>query len=290
MFDSKKRKRVYEYAKRIDKRIDDLTHEDYQNMFSEILDESDITESRLLERNKIINPILKKSYDVLSEAYNANTNDEMKIKALEAFHISNECFEALQLVNNLEDDYNERLKNVELGIRYQKDKLNKLGYFDKKYEGKFYEIIVTRNYIRLLKFKVDTLIFLGRIGMAYDLCLEILRLNKSDDLGVKYTLLNIYAYKEDEESLLKLESELNEHSLETLVPMLILYYKLDKMDKVNECLEEITSISSDFISFFKTYVSGFSNENIPESMLEILESTGFFINTTPGLIYYMIVK
>ena len=90
---------------------------------------------------------------------------------------------------------------------------------------------------------MEILLFIGIISLAKTLCLEIIKLNSNDDLGIKYILLGIYAYQENEKEFLKLKETIYEDSIETLLPSLILFYKLDKMNKFQETILKLNIIS-----------------------------------------------
>ena len=124
------------------------------------------------------------------------------------------------------------------------------------------------------------------------LCLEILKLNCNDDLGIKYVLLGIYAYQEDEEEFLKIKETIHEDSVETLLPFLILFYKLDKMNKFREVLLKLNIISKEFIPFFKSYLANCNDEeliedNFSDYLLLTMNNINFLINATPGIVFYI---
>ncbi len=293
MYDNKFKKFMYDYAIKNGKNVNNLTSEDYDRILNEIADKSFVEEYLSFERKEILNPMLKKAREILYSAYQASSEESSKELAELAYKTSQECFEALNMWYNLEEDQNKKLSILNEGISYEEEKLKRLGYFEDEYIGKFYDEIETRNYLRILRNKIDVLLFVGRIGLAKEICLDVLKLNKNDDLGVRYVLLGIYAYQENEKKLLELKNQLNEDSIETLLPLLILYYKLDKMNEVDNTLSEIRKISSDFIPFFKKYLSDCRNEKLElnvefsESILSVMNSVNFLINTTPGLVFYI---
>ena len=139
---------------------------------------------------------------------------------------------------------------------------------------------------------MEILLFIGRISLAKTLCLEIIKLNSNDDLGIKYILLGIYAYQENEKEFLKLKETIYEDSIETLLPSLILFYKLDKMNKFQETLLKLNIISKEFIPFFKSYLTNCKDEeliedNFSDYLLLTMNNINFLINATPGIIFYI---
>jgi len=295
MYDNKFKKAIYDYVEKTGKDINSLSEKDYSNILIEIADKSFIEECMLQERKEIINPMYKKAQEILLMAYQTNDMNEIKKLAKKAYETSSECIEALILWENSEEDHNKKLEILEKGIEYEKEKLKRLGYFKKEYIGDFYSELETRNYIRLLHNKLEVLLFIGRISLAKNLCLEILELNNNDDLGIKYILLGIYAYQEDEKELLELKDTIHEDTVETLLPLLILFYKLNKIDRVQEVLLKLNNISKEFISFFKSYLANCKDEDIEEDdfsnyLLLTMNNINFLINATPGIVFYIVNK
>lgn len=293
MYDEKFKKAMYEYALKNKKNVDDLTEKDYERIINEIDDENFLKEHILSERKTVINPMFKKALEILYEAYQVDNISKAKELAQLSYETSPECSEALVMWQNIEEDYNKKIDILDKGIKYEEEKLKRLGYFEEEYIGRFYKEVETRNYIRLLRNKLEVLLFVGRINIAKNLCLDILKLNKDDDLEVRYILLSIYAYQEDEESFLEFLEKLNETNIETLLPLVMLYYKLNKMDKVNYYLSQIQNISSEVVHFFKRYLSesredGFDfSVKLSDNILSIMSNISFLINTTPGLVFYI---
>lgn len=61
----------------------------------------------------------------------------------------------------------------------------------------------------------------------------------------------IYAYLEEEKPLKDLFKKYGEESLQTLFPMMAMYYKLKDYDKAREYLNKIKENNSSFVEFFK---------------------------------------
>lgn len=291
MYDNKFKKAMYDYALKNNVNVKDLSEDDYKNILSEIGDDNFAEECLWRERKVLLNPMFKKAEEIMYEAYLTDNLEKTLELSKKAYETSPECYDALIMMHNIEDDHNKKLEILDKGINYEEERLKRLGYFNEEYAGKFYDIIETRNYIRLLRSKLDILIFIGRSNIAKELCLDILKLNKKDDLRVRYILLAIYAYQEDEHNFMKFYEELNEESLETILPALILYYKLNEMDKVDSYLQKAKMLSSEIIVFFKKYLADCRNEkfdvDLSDSILSVIGSINFLLNVTPGLVFYI---
>ena len=84
-----------------------------------------------------------------------------------------------------------------------------------------------------------------------DVCKEILRLNNDDNIGARYLLMAIYAFFEDEKSLLELCKKYKENNFEVLFPLFALYYKLGNDKKAKEYLDKINKENPNFVKYFK---------------------------------------
>ena len=207
------------------------------------------------------NTILDDAYELLEQAENAKTKNKAIKLAKEAYEMCPDCFDALLFLFDLQVNSIKRVKLLNDGFDFEKDRLEEEGYFEKDNIGHFYGIFETRPYIRGLYKKADYLVFDGKIKQARDVCLEILRLNNNDNTGARYLLMAIYAYLEEEKEMIKLCKKYSEESLEMLFPQFALYYKLGKDKEAKNMLTRINKANPHFIKFFKGSIK--KNENIP---------------------------
>ena len=130
---------------------------------------------------------------------------------------------------------------------------------------------------------------------AKDVCKEILRLNKNDNLGARYLLMAIYAYLEEEKELLKLYKEYPENNLEMLFPLFLNYYKKSDEKKAKEYFDMINKANPNFVKFFKGTIK--EQKKVPEGYYSIgdssevfmyLDEYGFLIITLPTLKDYIL--
>ncbi len=196
------------------------------------------------------NTPLDDAYEILDKAKEAKSEKEAIRLAKQAYKKSNECFDAILFQTDLEDNCRKRMKLLDEGLEFEKNRLMKENYFDKDNIGRFYGIFETRPYIRGLVFKAEYLLEEGKMRLAMDVCKEVLRLNEHDNMGVRYLLMAIYAVLEEKDEMLKLYDKYPEENLETLIPLFSLYYKLGDDVKAKEYLKRIDKCNANFVKLF----------------------------------------
>ena len=129
------------------------------------------------------------------------------------------------------------------------------GYFNVGNIGKFWLISGTRPYIRQLAEYAYTRHECSSMKAAAEVCREMLKLCENDNLGMRYMLIHIYAYLEDEESALELVKQYPEdNSTQVLLPMSVLYYKLGNYRKATSYLHQLTDSNKDTFKFFDGFI------------------------------------
>ena len=147
--------------------------------------------------------ILDEAYELLEKAERTKSKKQAIKLAKEAYELCPDCFDALLFQVNLEEDSLKREELLNEGLEFEMDRLEDEKYFSNDNIGCFYGIFETRPYIRGLYMKASCLLADGKVKQARDVCMEILRLNESDNTGARYLLMAIYAYLEEEKELLK---------------------------------------------------------------------------------------
>lgn len=133
--------------------------------------------------------------------------------------------------------------------------MEKQGYMTEDNIGDFWGITATRPYIRCLIDYADCLSDAGMISEAIKVNLEILRLNKDDNNGVRFTLMHLYALLEEEESALKLFDAYPGESTMMLLPMSVLYFKLGDFESSWKYLNRLQKCNKDTKKFFRAIVT-----------------------------------
>ena len=166
---------------------------------------------------------LDKAYDILNEAQNSKSKKQAKKLAEEAYKVCSDCFDAISFKASLEKNSINRMNILNEGLNFEENRLRKEKFFEDGNIGSFYNIFETRPYIRGLNQKAFYLAQDGKYKLAIELCKEILELNNSDNTGIRYLLMALYACMEDEKSMLSLYEKYQENHLEMLFPLMILY-------------------------------------------------------------------
>ena len=124
-----------------------------------------------------------------------------------------------------------------------------------------------------------------------------MRLCKTDNLGVRYTLMHIYAHLEIENEALRLFRKFDgSDETQMLLPMAILYYKVGKLDIAKKYLTELVTLNKDTKKFIKDLITsakdndpfndvGFSYapNSYEELSFDLQEHSFLFVLCTPFL-------
>jgi tetratricopeptide (TPR) repeat protein len=146
----------------------------------------------------------------------------------------------------------DRLDRLETAVQHGTQIMESKGYMDEEYIGKFWGVVETRPYMRLRSAFMETLLAAGMMRRAAEECEEMLRLCEGDNLGIRYVLMHVYAFLEDEEKALKLHEKYDDfEETQMLLPLSVLYYKLRCMDRAKEYLDRVVKANPDTKRFFR---------------------------------------
>ncbi len=241
------------------------------------------------------NTPLDDAYEILEKAENARNEKEALRLAKKAYEKSSECFDAILFQCDLEENGIKRMKLLNDGLEFEKNRLTKEKYFDKENIGHFYGIFETRPYIRGLVIKIEYLLEEGKLRQAANVCKEVLRLNKNDNLGARYLLMAIYATLEEEKDMLGLYKKYPEEDLEMLFPLFAVYYKNGNDKKAKEYLNRIDKCNSNFVKYFKGTIKpsekvrpGYYSMGDSSEIFMYLSRYNYLLITMPRLHEYVI--
>ena len=131
----------------------------------------------------------------------------------------------------------QRLALQEL-LTLAEQQMKKAGAF-KEYAGEFWTAPETRPYMRVRYTYFDVLISCGMMRQAISEGQRLLELCESDDLGVRYQLMHLYVFMEDEMHALALQ------------PLAVLYYKLNQFDKAEDYIKRLAKANKDTKKFLR---------------------------------------
>ena len=230
--------------------------------------------------------------DYLELAYVAASRKDALKYAKEALKLDPHNFDAESLVLELKARNGDKLvrdyaKAVQRATAFTKEK----GFFEEEYIGDFWSVLETRPYMRLRCRYANLLTLCGMIGQARDECKELLRLCEDDDMGIRFLLMHIHVYFEDEEAALKLYKQFDScDETQMLLPLSILYYKKGEFAKAAQYLRKLNGANRDLKRFLKIVLDegneafedfeldgGYRPGTIDELMMEFRDNGFLFI-------------
>lgn len=244
-------------------------------------------------------PIEKDQWYYLDLAMDAEDVKVARKNAQKALTIDPYCTDAELLLIDLMDITPEEVKKrFEKLIEKTEKHLEEEGYFDEENIGEFYMILETRPYIRILGAYMDVLIGMGKFKAAIRTGVKMIRLNKNDNLGVRYDLIALHAFMEDLKSAEELfEAYGCEESTSMLLPLVLLYYKVDDYTKARKYLKRLVKINPDFKKALMEELTeeeldekltpfGFAMNTVGE-LMDVLERDMFLIDSSAGAMLWM---
>lgn len=174
---------------------------------------------------------------------------------------------------NLGDKPQDCLEALQKLLQKETEHIGKEGYF--KDAGEFWEILETRPYMRIRDSYFNYLILVGMIHRAIDEGNEMLRLCESDNLGIRYRLMHLYVYMEDELHAVTLHKRFDDYEeTQMLLPLAILYYKLGDEEKAVKYLERLAAANKDTKKFL-TDLAKKDMDTIIKNSIAVFSATGY---------------
>ena len=194
---------------------------------------------------------------------------------------------SLDMIEGSKWEYYQKLSEaVKNGTRF----MEKEGLMDGDSIGEFWGILETRPYMRLLNRYADFMAEAGMMGLAAKEYEEMIRLSENDNLGVRYSLMHVYAYLEQEEPALELHKKYDGYEeTQMLLPLSVLYFKRGDFDKAEDYLKRLCVANKDTKKFFRAIkkdkldhyveeISGYGYQpfTIQELIVELMENSFLF--------------
>ena len=227
----------------------------------------------------------KTSNDWLELAENADTaNDALRLArkslSLDPNNYDAELF-ILSLKNELPHIQLEQLNGL---IEKATEHMKESGHIPDDV-GEFWMVHGTRPYIRLLAARMYAEKQSGMLIAAIRDAEEMIRLNKSDNMGIRMPLMSLYSLllKETEAEAL-LEQFNQDGYVETglFLPLSILYFRLGKLDRAKETLLQLNEANHDAKKFFRAVIN-----NKLERYADVNPEAGYRPNTIEEFIIFM---
>lgn len=237
----------------------------------------------------------KTADDYLELAEEATTKAKAEQYIKKALELEPNNMDAISAsLDMLEDDTWEFYQKISEAVKNGTRFMEKEGLMDEDSIGEFWGILETRPYMRLLNRYADFLTEAGMMTLAARQYEEMIRLSENDNLGVRYSLMHVYAYLEQEEPALKLHKKYDGYEeTQMLLPLSVLYFKRGDFDKAEEYLKRLCAANKDTKKFFRAikrdkldhYVEelsgyGYRPFTIQELIVELMENS-FLFRTVP---------
>lgn len=196
------------------------------------------------------------AYDYLELAESATTKKEALKYAKKAAELEPDNLDVASMLIELtctsSEKLTEKYKNL---IAEAEVKLKEQGYFEDYNIGEFWLILETRPYMRLLEKYASHFVQCGQMRLAIAEYEKMLKLCTNDNIGVRYTLMHLYTFLEDEQSALELFEKYPEEGTQFLLPLSILYYKLGDLRKSHQYLKKLITVNKDTYKFFDSFTN-----------------------------------
>ena len=226
----------------------------------------------------------EKIYDYLEMAFETEDDSKRLKYAKEVLKMDKDNLDAEYLIASTDaKDSIDMLNRLEKILKHGNEIVEREGFMNEENIGEFWEIVETRPYMRIKQSYAEILAENGMMKKAVKEYEEILKLNENDNLGVRFRLMSLYAFFEDEENALKLYKKYNgQNSVQMLLPISVLYFKKGEFTKSLNYLKKIEKNVKGFKKFFKDMM----NER-GEFYLNQLSSMGYRPFSTDELILSM---
>ena len=238
----------------------------------------------------------KTSDDYLELAYDASTLKDAVKYAKKALELDPNNYDAeVMLLTSKNTDDTKLTKDLSNAVQRATKHMSDEGYFEDDSIGHFWGIVETRPYMRLRSEYMQALVECGMIGKAREEGEELIRLCENDNLGVRYQLMHIYAYFEDEQAALNLHQKYDNYDeTQMLLPLSIIYYKKGDFVKASKYLRKLNSVNKDLKLFLKVLIGlgdydelpdpevdfGYRPNTVEELMMEVAANEFLFSNLT----------
>lgn len=177
------------------------------------------------------------AYDYLEKAQQAHSGSTAVKYAKMALELDPTLTDAKIIIAVKQSKSPEILQlNLEKLLREEEDYLKTIDITEENCAGDYYQIFETRPYLRAYKEYVEILVMQGKMRKAVQACNRICFLNESDNLGIRYTLMALYAYLEEHILAEELYQKYTENNSFMLLPLIAFYYKQDDTDSASKYL------------------------------------------------------
>ena len=207
------------------------------------------------------------AYDYLEMAQTTLDVKEAIRYAQKALKLDPYCLDAELIIAQAKSgDMEELKKNMEKVIRKGEEQLAQREISKEADAGSFYGLFETRPYMRVRKEYLELLITQGRYRRAIREAEELIRLNENDNLGVRYILMALYAYFEEEENIKALFDKYPEDSAFMLLPLIALYYKMENDKKMKSYIRKLKNKNPQLQEALEMFMDDADSDGLEEML------------------------
>lgn len=233
------------------------------------------------------------AYDYLELAQEARSKKQRMAYLNKAVEVEPDNVDAqLQLLlNTHEYKPAAQLPALKKLLEAEETKLKNIGVFQESM-GDFWLDIETRPYMRVYHTYFEALISCGMLRQAIHAGERMLELCEGHNLGVRYQLMHLYVQMEDEMLALALHKKYDSYEeTQMLLPLAVLYYKLNQFDRAGAYLNRLAAVNKDTKKFLRLAVKndmsamlaerewyGYQPMTIQELVEKLLDSMYLFRN------------
>ena len=168
------------------------------------------------------------------------------------------------------DSYVDMLERNEKILEYGEKIMIEKGFMDEENIGSFWLIVETRPYMRVKFAYANLLKECGMLSTAISEYEDMMRLCKNDNLGVRHSLMYLYAATENEKKAAKLYKKFEFFDSSLILPLSILYYRKKDLKESLKYLKELEEGNKDTKKFLK-----FVYEEKIDKILEEINDIGY---------------
>jgi len=214
------------------------------------------TFTQMLNSGKIdVNDGPMDSDDYLDAAYSSSSVKEFTDNIKMALKLNPDNIDAeMELINVKNENMTTTLNKLEKLIKKAEGILEKDGITVEGDKGDFWGIIETRPYMRVRYTYLHGLIHANMLRPAIAEAEYLLELCESDNLGVRYTLMMLYAVTGNVDEALKLHKKFNSREESgMLLPLAIAYFCNRDLNKSRSYLKRLKKVNADTLKFFEMW-------------------------------------
>ncbi|MBR1650628.1 MAG: hypothetical protein IJ691_05625 [Lachnospiraceae bacterium] len=266
---------------------EDMTMDDVNGLFQKFIEDYN---SNLPGR--ITEKTAKTADDYLELAEEAPTKAKAEKYIKKALELEPDNMDAVSAsLDLIEDDSTwEYYQKLSEAVKNGAKLMEKKGFMDEDSIGEYWGILETRPYMRLLNRYAEFMAEAGMMSLAAREYEEMIRLSENDNLGVRYSLMHVYAFLEQEEPALELHKRYDGYEeTQMLLPLSVLYFKRGDFDKAEDYLKRLCATNKDTKKFFRAIkkdkldhyveeISGYGYQpfTIQELIVEMMENSFLF--------------